>query len=211
MDLTGVEHLLADAAVVVMVGALLAFVAVAVVTTRVVRAVRRRWHALYRPARVPLTGFRAGKDVPATMLLSLGRATVTAAAPLASPQWWAAQGARRRMWRAVSAATHAVAVADRAGAPTGDLPRLARQLNAAARSVDALARADARRTADVGAAAVDVHRIEEAATELHRAAVDALEAVAAAEVEPLLSAVRLEVTALAAGVSSARGLRRSAT
>jgi hypothetical protein len=52
--------------------------------------------------------------------------------PLPDRRWIAASRARRRLWRAVSAADRAVAVARKAGAPTGDLAALCRRLRQAA-------------------------------------------------------------------------------
>src|SRR5690348_12908442 len=51
--------------------------------------------------------------------------------------WWANHRDRRRLWRAIAGAERAVAVARSAGAPTGDLPSVVRQLRSAAAVVDA--------------------------------------------------------------------------
>ena len=56
--------------------------------------------------------------------------------PLPDSRWIAAGRARRRLWRAVGAAGHAVAVAREAGAPTGDLETLCRRLRQAAADAD---------------------------------------------------------------------------
>jgi hypothetical protein len=56
--------------------------------------------------------------------------------PLPDRRWAASALARRRLWRAVGAAEHAVARAREAGAPVGDLDGLCRRLREAARGVD---------------------------------------------------------------------------
>lgn len=181
MQLTGIEHALIDAAVAVVLVVVVAFLVVTAVATVIVRRVRRRWRAL------------------------------AAATTLASPRGWAAQQARRRMWRAVRAADHAVAVARRAEVSVGDLPTLARQLEAAARSTDALVLATARGPRGGRPAILEVRRVEEAALQIHDAAVVSLQTAASADVDPLLSTVRLEAAALAAGSRAASVLHRPAT
>jgi hypothetical protein len=105
------------------------------------------------------------------------------------------------MWRAVTSCESAVAVAQRTGAPVGDLPSLVRRLRSAADRVDAQLRAStAHGSKEAGAAA---SRIEAAAADLQGAAEDAVQITAADESEPLMSAIRLEVAALAAGVRAA--------
>jgi hypothetical protein len=51
-------------------------------------------------------------------------------------RWIAVGRARRRLWRAVSSAEHAVAMARRGAVPTGELDALCRQLRRAAASLD---------------------------------------------------------------------------
>jgi hypothetical protein len=111
------------------------------------------------------------------------------------------------MWREVTAAEHAVRVAQDAGAPVGDLPALTSQLTAAARRVDAVLRASGQTHAVRRDVVAERERIEAAAADVHRAAVDSLKAVVDVETDPLVSAIRLEVAALSAGVRSA-GYRR---
>lgn len=182
-----------DAVLVIgLVTAVLVISTLALATTLVARGVRRRYRAVR--GRIGLVDVRSGapRNLPA--------AGAVVAATLGSPAWWAVQRDRRRMWRVVSSAEHAVAVAQQAGAPVGDLPALARRLTTAARGVDALLRASARARSGRGDARVERRRVEAAAADLHRAALDSLRAVSAADTEPVLSAVRLEVAALGAGV-----------
>lgn len=148
-----------------------------------VRAVRRR----YRAARERV------RRLPSASV---------AAATVSSPAWWTAQHRRHRMWRAVSAAEQAVALARRSDAPVGDLPALTTQLTSAARGVDVVLRASGQggSLGPEDRAACD--QVLEAATDIHRAALDSLRLVRA-DTEPLLSAVQIEVAALAAGVRAA--------
>jgi hypothetical protein len=109
----------------------------------------------------------------------------------------------------VRAADHAVTVARRAGAPVGELPTLVQQLDAAARSADAVVLATARGPRGGRPATLEVRRIEEAALQVQDAAVVSLQTAAGADVDPLLTTVRLEATALAAGRRAANALRRT--
>lgn len=207
MHITGIEHLVVDVAAVAGLVVLLAVIVLAAAATLMLRRLRGRWHAVRRHP----TGFRLSTRVPAIDRRRLASAGTSLATTLASARWWAAQQDRRRMWRAVSAANHAVTVARRAGAPVGDLPTLARQLETAARSADALARAAGRSPRGTAPASADVREVEKAALQMHRAAVDSLQAVATSEVSPLLHSVRLEAQAVAAGVRAVGASRRAAT
>ncbi len=100
--------------------------------------------------------------------------------PVPDRRWREGGQARRELWRAVSAAEHAVAAARRGGAPTGDLDALCRRLRRAAGSAD-------RRLA-IG----------------QRPAV-ALASVSRPAARQLADDVRIEVTALTAGLASAAG------
>jgi hypothetical protein len=193
MDLSTVGHAVV---IVGVVSALLLLSMVAVTATFVVRVVRRRYRAVRSWLQPP--GFRpmSRSDLPA--------ARAAAATTLGSPAWWAVQRDRHRMWRAVSSAEHAVAVARGAGAPVGDLPILSRQLTSAAAGVDALLRASSRTRSLRREAVAERRQVESAAADLYRAALDSLRVAAAAGTEPVLSAVRLEVEALAAGVRAIR-------
>jgi hypothetical protein len=176
-------------------GALVALTSGAVLVFAV-RAVRRR----YRVARERLRAFRRP---PAPDSVAPPRPGSVALATLGSPGWWAVQHRRHRMWRAVSAAEHAVEVARRSGAPVGDLPVLSRQLGSAARGVDSVLRASARLGALREDDRTDSRRIEAAAASIHDAALSSLRSVSRRETEPVVSAVQVEVAALAAGVRAA--------
>ncbi|MGZ6764715.1 MAG: hypothetical protein ACXVEU_03575 [Nocardioidaceae bacterium] len=167
----------------------------AAATTLAVRGVRRRYRVVR--SQFALINERVGSRP------RLPAVRAAAVSTLASPAWWAVQRERHRMWRAVSSAEHAVAVAQQAGAPVGDLPALSRQLKAAAGGVDAVLRASARSGSLRREATGEGRRLEEAAADLHGAALQSLRMVAAADAEPVLSQVRLEVTALGAGVRAA--------
>lgn len=186
----GLSALAETVAVIGAVTVLVVISTVAVGTTLAVRGVRRR----YRRVRSRFASLDAG---PGSRLPAV---RATAVATVGSPTWWVAQRDRHRMWRAVSSAQHAVAVAQRAGAPVGDLPTLTRQLSGAARGLDAVLRAGARGGAARGELAAERRRLEAAAAALHEAALDSLRIVAAADAEPVLSQVRLEVAALGAGL-----------
>ena len=56
--------------------------------------------------------------------------------PVPDRRWLAVTRQRRTLWRAVSAAEHAIATAQQAGAPTGDLDTLCRRLRRAAQDAD---------------------------------------------------------------------------
>jgi len=176
------------------------WVGVLVMVTRLVRRVRRGFRTA--GARVPeFRGTPSGSariDFPALRGLT--------AATIGSPSWWGVQRDRQRMWQAVAAAQRAVQVAVDAGAPVGDLPDLSQQLTQAARSLDAILQASAgghRSDGSDGDLAAQRDRIETSARDIQRAAVDSLRVVGAPDADSLASAVRIEVTALAAGVRAA--------
>jgi hypothetical protein len=189
--MTVVEQVLIAASVVGM----LVVVTTGVLTVLVLRAVRRR----YRSARERLRGFRASSPNPGSTRVP-GSATLSAAG---SPAWWAAQNRRHRMWRAVSSAEHSVGLARRSEVAVGDLPALTAQLTAAAEGVDAVLRASARSGSlrEEDRAACD--RITAAAADIHAAALTSLRSASRADTDPLVSAVQIEVAALAAGVRAA--------
>jgi hypothetical protein len=134
--------------------------------------------------------------------------TATTRATLGSPGWWPAQRDRRQLWRSVTAAEHAVRVAQRSNVTVGDLPILATQLHTAARGVDSVLRASTHVGALRAQARRDARGIESAARDIHRAALDSLRATATADTEPMLSAIRTEVAALAAGARATRNFPR---
>ena len=133
----------------------------------------------------------------------VSRVTDGVTSTVASPSWWIVQRDRRDMWRSVVTARRAVAVAERADAPVGDLPALARQLQKAANGVDAALRAsggDRRLMREVTA---DRRRIEQAAADIRVAAMSSLGAMRG-DLQPVVSAISVEVAALAAGIQAAR-------
>ena len=175
---------------------LLAVVMAGVLAAVVVRGVRRRYRAArarLRSLTVPQPGSGGGLRAPGAL----------AAATIGSPGWWAAQNCRHRMWKAVSSAEHAVAVARAADVALGDLPALTTRLSSSARGVDSLLRAGGRVGSLSHQDRVECERIEAAASEIHAAAMASLRAASHADTAPVLSAVRIEVAALAAGVRAA--------
>lgn len=167
-----------------------------VVLVLAVRGVRRRYRSArerLRALRLPVAGDVGAPPQPGPVAL----------ATLGSPGWWAVQHRRHRMWRAVSAAQHAVGVARRADAPVGDLPVLTSRLGAAARGVDSVLRASARLGPLREDDRADCLRIEAAAASIHDAALSSLRSVSHQDAEPVVTAVQIEVAALAAGVRAA--------
>jgi hypothetical protein len=183
--------------VIAVAGVLLVVTTAVLATTVAVRAVRRRYRAgLERLRRLGLSAGPGRVDPGA-----LGAVT---AATVGSPGWWAVQHHRHRMWRSISSAEHAVDVARRSSAPVGDLPVLVRELSATAIGVDAILRASARVGSLRGEARSERRRIETAAVDIHRAALDSLKVIGNTDVDSLLSAVQIEVAALAAGARAAQ-------
>ena len=126
--------------------------------------------------------------------------------PLPDRRWIAAGRARRRLWRAVDAAGHAVAVAREAGAPTGDLEALCRRLRQAAadtdRSLVMAGRATAAtRTAQPGSA--EVGDLVRAAGLIQEAAASAMASLSQPAAASLADDARQEAEALSAGIASA--------
>jgi hypothetical protein len=159
-------------------------------------AVRRRYRSArerLRAIRVPTTGRRESSPQAGSVVV----------ATIGSPGWWAVQHRRHRMWRAVSSAEHAVGVARRSDVPVGELPMLSSQLRAAARGVDSVLRASARLGSLSHEDRADCDRIEAAAAAIHETALSSLRSVARSETGPLVSAVQVEVAAVAAGVRAA--------
>jgi len=109
------------------------------------------------------------------------------------------------MWRAVASAENAVRVADQSDVAVGELPMLASQLRSAAEGVDAVLRAGILSGPLRREDRVDCERIEAAAADIRGAALSSLRSASAADADPLVSAVRIEVAALHAGVRAARG------
>ena len=187
MSLSDAAHVAVLLGMAMLVGVVVASLVVAFRLRRWWRARRRAQHPLLRwmPASIPA----AGLGVVATTV--------------ASPSWWLVQRDRHAMWRSVAGAQRAVSVAVRADAPVGDLPALMRQLQRAATGVDAAMRASGstrRLPRDVAAERV---RLETAAADIRAAAVESL-AACGSDVESVVSAVAVEVAAVAEGLRSAR-------
>lgn len=180
----------------------------AVITVRHVRrasrAARETWRRLgstVGSGRLdPLRATRRGVSP-----MSVNGVAAATRATVGSPGWWIVQRDRRHLWRTVSAAGHAVKVAQSSNVAVGDLPFLAAQLNSAAQGVDSVLRASSHVGSLRPQARTEAHKIEVAAGEIHRAALDSLRAHATAHTEPVLSAIQVEVVALAAGARAARG------
>ena len=183
--------------VVACVAGVLFVITTGVVAVVVVRGVRRR----YRSLRDRLSGF-----VQPSQLDGTGPTRVRGSVALSTvgaPGWWAVQNRRHRMWRAVCSAEHSVAVARRSDVAVGDLPALATQLRAAASRADAVLCVSARSGSLREEDRADCERIEAAAADIHSAALSSLRSVSREEADPIVSAVQIEVAALAAGVKSA--------
>jgi hypothetical protein len=161
------------------------------------RRVRRRLERIGRAVTRRAAGISAGAAVAEWQWLW--------SRPLPDRRWIAAGRARRRLWRAVGAAGHAVAVAREAGAPTGDLKALCRRLRQAAadadRSLVMAGRATAAtRTAQPASAEVsDLVR----AAGLIQAAASAVASLSRPAAASLADDARREAEALSAGIASA--------
>ena len=126
--------------------------------------------------------------------------------PLPDRRWIAAARARRRLWRAVGAAEHAVARARAAGAPTGDLDGLCRRLRHAAADADRSLAIAGRATAPAGQrvpAPADVTDLLIAAGLIQDAVGSAMASVSQPAARGLADDVRREAEALSAGIASA--------
>jgi len=126
--------------------------------------------------------------------------------PVPNRHWVAATLARRRLWRAVSAAEHAVAQARKAGAPTGDLNSLCHRLRQAAGDTDR-SLAIASRAMPPGAPPDRVSSqaadLVATAGQIQGAAAHSAASVSQPKVVSLADDVRQEVVALSAGLASA--------
>jgi hypothetical protein len=108
--------------------------------------------------------------------------------------WWANQRDRRRLWRAVVGAEESVSAAVAAGVPVGDLASVVRRLRAAAVTLEAGLASTGRSTAVLG----QVNALVTGATEVSRAATDAVAADVADQTRHVLDAARLEIAAVRA-------------
>ncbi len=107
------------------------------------------------------------------------------------------------MWRAVTSAEHSLGLARRSEVAVGDLPALTAQLRQAADGVDAVLRASARSGSIREEDRADCDRITAAAADIHAATLDSLRSAAHSDTDPVVSAVHIEVAALAAGIRAA--------
>ena len=182
--------------VVACVAGVLFVITTGVVVVVVARGVRRR----YRSLRDRLSGFFPSSHRDGT---GPTRVRSVALSTVGAPGWWAVQNHRHRMWRAVCSAEHSVAVARRSDVAVGDLPALATQLRAAASRADAVLCVSARSGSLREEDRANCERIEAAAAGIDSAALSSLRSVSRKEADPVVSAVQIEVAALAAGVKSA--------
>jgi hypothetical protein len=122
-------------------------------------------------------------------------------------RWIEARQARQELWRAVSAANHAVKTARQSGAPTGDLDALCRRLHHSAadadRSLSVASRAPAAR-GDLGPVPAQVGELIKTAALIHDAAASAAASVMQPAARSLADDARQEAVALSAGIASAR-------
>jgi len=126
--------------------------------------------------------------------------------PLPGRHWVAAGRVRRRLWRAVSAAEHAVALAREGGAPVGDLGGLCGRLRAVAGDADRSLAVAGQATAAGGlleSASSQVSGLVAAAGQIQDAAAAALASMSRPVVSGLADDVAREVVALSAGMASA--------
>ena len=117
------------------------------------------------------------------------------AMPLPDRRWLAAARERRKLWRAVSAAENAVAVARQSGAPAGDLDALCRRLRQAAADAD-------RGLSLTPARPGGVNEVVAAAGVIADTAASAATAVTRPAHRRLADDVRREAEALAAGIAA---------
>lgn len=126
--------------------------------------------------------------------------------PVPNRHWVAATLARRRLWRAVAAAEHAVGQARKTGAPTGDLNSLCHRLRRVASDTDR-SLAIASRTMPPGAPPAHVSSqaadLVATAGQIQDAAAHSAASVSQPKVVSLADDVRQEVVALSAGLASA--------
>jgi hypothetical protein len=128
------------------------------------------------------------------------------ARPLPGRRSVAAGRARRQLWRAVSAAEHAVARARDGGAPVGDLEGLCRRLRTAAADADRSLTIAGRATAagcQPESASSQAGGLVSAAGQIQGAAAAALASMSRPVVSSLADDVSREVVALSAGMASA--------
>jgi len=113
---------------------------------------------------------------------------------------------RRTLWRAVSAAEHAIATAQQTGAPTGDLDTLCRRLRRAAQDADrslSVAHGAASYGREAGQSQSDIDDLLTAAGLIQDAAASAVASLSQPAARLVADDARREAEALAAGLTSA--------
>jgi hypothetical protein len=126
--------------------------------------------------------------------------------PAPDRRWLAVTRQRRTLWRAVSAAEHAIATAQQAGAPTGDLGTMGRRLRRAAQDADrclSVAYGAASCGREAGQARSDMDDLLTAAGLIQDAAASAVASLSQPAARHLADDARREAEALAAGLTSA--------
>jgi hypothetical protein len=126
--------------------------------------------------------------------------------PVPDRGWLAVTRQRRTLWRAVSAAEHAIATAQQAGAPTGDLDPLCRRLRCTAQDADrslSVAHAAVSCGRKAGQAQPDLDDLLTAAGLIQDAAASAVASLSQPAARDLADDARREAEALAAGLTSA--------
>ena len=121
-------------------------------------------------------------------------------------RWIAAARARQELWRAISAADHAVTAARQAGAPIGELHTLSRRLRRAAANADralSVARRAPAAAGELGPVTSQVGDLVKTAGLIHDAAASAVASVYQPAATNLADDARREAVALSAGIAVA--------
>jgi len=167
------------------------------------RRVRRRLERLWRAVPNRAAGAAAGAA-------RAGRRWLWSR-PVPDRRWVRASGSRRTLWRAVSAADHAVAQARKAGAPTGELGGLCVRLRQAAEDTDRLLALGGRGTVSGQQPEPVSSRLADlvlAAGLIRDAAASAVASISQPAAKSLADDVRREAEALSAGIASASRAHR---
>jgi len=126
--------------------------------------------------------------------------------PVPDRRWLVVTRQRRTLWRAVSAAEHAIATAQQVGAPTGDLDTLGRRLRRTAQDADhslSVAHGAASCGREAGQAQPDIDDLLTAAGLIQDAAASAVASLSQPAARHLADDARREAEALAAGLTIA--------
>ncbi len=190
----------ADIALVVGAIGVAALVALAVVSWRAVRRIRRLRARIRRgiPANFEIV---PGPVAAATAWAHLRRGWFGARVVSSTGSKRQALVLRRELWQHVDRASAAVSHAQAADAPLGELPRLVRQLGDLARQLDrqlALLSPNAAGNSLEGARA-ETDQITRCADEIAGAALDALRCIPNFDSDQVASAIQREVQAVRAG------------